>query len=190
MKQRKTKPFPYYVGLHSLEELVTKDSRVCVINILGNESRMVTPVSHAYSGANVVAGVQYGRQGVLETPVGDIPVYRSLRDVMDAGHTFDTGVIYLPPAAVSQSVWELASFNKDLKRIVIVTENVPQHVDYPCGLRVGRGVKDGPIGQIVGQPRLPVLHPYLVHLLQRIFIALLQPGVTKIQHTPLERSGA
>ena len=78
MQQLVTKPFPYFVGLYSLEELVTKDSRVCVINILGNESRKVTNVSHEYSGGNVVAGVQYGRRGVLETKIGDIPVYRSI----------------------------------------------------------------------------------------------------------------
>ncbi|MBN1465877.1 CoA-binding protein, partial [candidate division KSB1 bacterium] len=124
MKQLVTKPFPYYVGIYSLEELITKESRVCVLNILGNESRKVTPVSHAYSGGNVVAGVQYGREGALETRIGDIPVLRSVRDVMNAGYRFDVGVIYLPPAAVSQAVWELVRFNHDLKRIIIVTEKV------------------------------------------------------------------
>ena len=124
MRQLKTKPFPYYVGLYSLEELVTKDSSVCVINILGNESRKVTPVSHEYSSGNVVAGVQYGRRSVLETKIGDIPVYRSIRDVRKHGHPFDIGVIYLPPAAVSQAVWELVTYNKELKRIIIITEKV------------------------------------------------------------------
>ncbi|MDZ7370775.1 MAG: CoA-binding protein [candidate division KSB1 bacterium] len=124
MRQLITKPFPYYVGIHSLEELVTKDSRVCVVNILGNESRKVTPISHEYSGGNVVAGVQYGREGVLETKIGDIPVYRSVRDVMNKGIWFDIGVIYLPPPAVAQAVWEFVRFNPDLKRIVIVTEKV------------------------------------------------------------------
>jgi succinyl-CoA synthetase alpha subunit/citrate synthase len=113
------------VGVYSLEELVTRDSRVCVVNILGTESRKVTPVSHEYSGGNVVAGVQYGRRGVLETRIGNIPVFRSLRDVMEEGIHFDIGVIYLPPPAVSQAAWELVSFNKNLKRIVIVTEKVP-----------------------------------------------------------------
>lgn len=124
MKQLVTKPFPYYVGIYSLEELITKESRVCVVNILGNESRKVTPVSHEYSGGNVVAGVQYGREGVLETKLGNIPVLRSVRDVMNAGYEFDVGVIYLPPTAVSQAVWELVRFNHYLKRIVIVTEKV------------------------------------------------------------------
>ncbi|NQT24664.1 CoA-binding protein, partial [candidate division KSB1 bacterium] len=124
MRQLQTKPFPYYVGIYSLEELVRKDSRVCVINMLGSESRKVTPISHEYSGGNVVAGVQYGRRGNLETQIGDIPVYRSIRDVRKHGHPFDIGVIYLPPAAVSQAVWELVTYNKELKRIVIITEKV------------------------------------------------------------------
>jgi succinyl-CoA synthetase alpha subunit/citrate synthase len=125
MRQLTTKPFPYYVGVYSLEELVTRESRVCVINILGNESRKVTPVSHTYSGGNVVAGIQYGRRGELETPIGNIPVYRSARDAMKEGIRFDIGVIYLPPLAVTQAVWELVTYNKELKRIVIVTEKVP-----------------------------------------------------------------
>lgn len=125
MRQQKTKPFPYYVGVHSLEELVTRDSRVCVINILGSESRKVTPVSHEYSNGNIVAGVQYGRKGVLESKRGDIPVYSSIRDVMEKDIFFDIGVVYLPPLAVSQAVAELATYNENLKRIVIVTEKVP-----------------------------------------------------------------
>lgn len=136
MRQLVTKPFPYFVGVYSLEELITKKSKVCVINILGNESRRVTPISHVYSGGNVVAGVQYGRRGVLETPIGEIPVYHSVRDVMHYGHEFDIGVIYLPPPAVSQAVWELVRFNKNLKRIVIVTEKVStrdsRNIRYIC----------------------------------------------------------
>ena len=136
MRQLKTKPFPYYVGIHSLEELVTKESKVCVINILGNESRKVTPVSHEYSGGNIVAGVQYGRSGKLETKIGDIPYYRSVREVMEFGHQFDTGVIYLPPSAVSQAVSELVMYNANLQRIVIVTEKISvkdsRNIRYIC----------------------------------------------------------
>jgi succinyl-CoA synthetase alpha subunit/citrate synthase len=125
MRKQVTKPFPWFVGVHSLEELATRESRVCVINILGSESRSVTPVSHAYSGGNVVAGVQYGRTGVLETPRGDIPVYQSVREVLAHGHHFDVGVVYLPPLGVAQAVAELVRTNEDLKRIVVVTEKVP-----------------------------------------------------------------
>ncbi len=124
MRQLVTKPFPYFVGVYSLEELVNVDTKVCVINILGSESRKVTPVSHEYSGGNIVAGVQYGRRTSLETKIGNIPVFPSIRDVMREGVKFDTGVIYLPPAAVSQAVSELVSYNPELKRIVIVTEKL------------------------------------------------------------------
>lgn len=119
-------PFPYFVGVQSLHELVNKHSRVCIMNIRGTESSLVTPVSHAYSGGNVVAGVQYGESGgVFETPAGDIPVFGSVSDVVRAGVQFDTGVIYLPPTAVSHAVSEMCARNVDLKRIVIVTEKVP-----------------------------------------------------------------
>jgi succinyl-CoA synthetase alpha subunit len=125
VRKQATKPFPWFVGVHSLEELATKESRACVINILGSESRGVTPVSHEYSRGNVVAGVQYGRRGVLETRLGDIPVYRSVREVLGDGHAFDVGVVYLPPLGVAQAVSELVRTNQDLRRIVIVTEKVP-----------------------------------------------------------------
>jgi succinyl-CoA synthetase alpha subunit/citrate synthase len=125
MRKLTTRPFPYYVGLHSLEELVTKENRVCVMNILGSESRKVTPVSHEYSGGNIVAGVQYGRRGVLETKLGPIPVHRSIREVMENGISFDMGVVYIPPLGVCKAVSELVTHNEALKRIVIVTEKVP-----------------------------------------------------------------
>lgn len=136
MRPIKTKPFDYFVGIQTLEELVNKNSRVCIVNILGGESRKVTPVSHEYSGGNIVAGVQYGKHGVLETKLGDIPVYQSVRDVMHEGHAFDMGVIYLPPSAVSQAVSEMIQLNEQLKRIVIVTEKVSlkdsRNVRYIC----------------------------------------------------------
>jgi len=130
-------PFPYHVGVQSLHELANKHSRVCIMNIRGTESSLVTPVSHAYSGGNVVAGVQYGESdGIFETPVGDIPVYGSISDVIRAGVHFDTGVIYLPPSAVSHAVSEMCARNVHLKRIVIVTEKVSARdsrlVRYGC----------------------------------------------------------
>jgi succinyl-CoA synthetase alpha subunit len=95
------------------------------MNILGSESRKVTPVSHEYSGGNVVAGVQYGRRGSLDTKLGAIPVYRSIREVMEKGISFDMGVVYIPPLGVCKAVSELVTHNEALKRIVIVTEKVP-----------------------------------------------------------------
>ena len=119
------KPLPYYVGAQSQHELANSHSRVCVMNILGTESSQVTPLSHVFSGGNVVAGVQYGSVGEeLETSIGPIPVYGSVAEVMKHDHQFDTGVIYLPPAAVSHAVSELCVHNPQLRRIFIVTEKV------------------------------------------------------------------
>ena len=123
MPINKCKPFNSYVGITDLKQIASKDDKVLVMNILGNESRKVTPVSHVYSGGNVVAGVQYGRPGVMKTPVGDIPVYSRLADAVEK-HDFNTGVIYLPPAAVYHAVAELLHYNKKLKKIVIVTEKL------------------------------------------------------------------
>lgn len=117
-----------HVGINSLAELATSEDRVCVLNILGNESRTVTPVSHVYSGGNVVFGTSPGRRGeVLETKLGNIPVYNNVREGLDAGHVFNVGVVYLPPAAVRDGVFELLRINPDIKKIFILTEKVAVH---------------------------------------------------------------
>ncbi len=117
--------FPYYVGVSSLSEIATREDRVCVLNILGTESRTVTPVSHAFSGGNVVFGTSPGRSGqVLETKIGDIPVYNSVKEGLSAGHKFNTLVVYLPPAGVKDGVAEAVKFNQDLKKVIILTEKV------------------------------------------------------------------
>jgi len=120
--------FPYYVGIRSLTELATREDRVCVLNILGNESRSVTPTSHEYSGGNIVFGTGPGRQGqVLKTKIGEIPVYNNVRDGISDGHTFNTGVVYLPPSGVRDGVAELIRVNPDLKKVIILTEKVSVH---------------------------------------------------------------
>ena len=114
---------PYYLGVNSLADVATRDDRICVLNILGGESRQVTPVGHAFSGGNVVFGTSPGRHGqVLATPIGDIPVYDNVRQGIDAGLSFNTGVVYLPPSGVRDGVIELILVNPNLKKIVIITE--------------------------------------------------------------------
>lgn len=128
MNRQGTGKFKYFVGINSLAEISTCKDRVCVLNILGNESRSVTPISHAYSGGNVAFGTSPGRRGaVLETPAGDIPVYNNVREGLEDGHGFNTGVVYLPPAAVRDGVFELLRVNSDIKKIVILTEKVSVH---------------------------------------------------------------
>ncbi len=115
-------------NIRSLAELATPTDRVCVLNILGNESRTVTPISHSYSGGNVVFGTAPGKQGkVLETPLGNVPVYDNVREGLDAGHAFNVGVVYLPPSAVRDGVIELVRVNPECKKIIILTEKVPVH---------------------------------------------------------------
>src|SRR5271157_1501876 len=128
MFKRGIEGFPYYLGVRSLDEVATREDKVCVLNILGGESRQVTPVSHAFSGGNVVFGTSPGRRGqALPTPIGDIPVYNNVREGLNDGLAFDTGVVYLPPAGVRDGVAELIRVNPALKKIVMITEKIAVH---------------------------------------------------------------
>ncbi len=129
MHQQGVAAFPhYFVGINSLAELATRQDRVCVLNITGGESRSVTPVSHSYSGGNIVCGTAPGRSGtVMKTPIGDIPVYNNIAEAREAGHKFNVVVIYLPPSGVRDGVLEALRINPDLNKIVILTEKVPVH---------------------------------------------------------------
>ncbi len=125
MHKQGVKKFPYFVGVNSLAELATREDRVCVLNILGNESRTVTPTSHIFSGGNVVFGTSPGRSGqYLETKAGNIPVFNSIREGLKAGLKFNTAVIYLPPSGVKDGVAEAVRHNPDLKKVVILTEKI------------------------------------------------------------------
>ena len=120
--------FPYYLGINSLADMATRGDRVCVLNILGGESRQVTPTSHVFSGGNVVFGTSPGRSGqALKTAIGDIPVFNNVREGLDAGLAFNTGVVYLPPSGVRDGVAELIRVNPELKKIVIITEKISVH---------------------------------------------------------------
>src|SRR6476661_10782501 len=120
--------FKYFVGLSSLAEIATRKDRVCVLNILGGESSEVTPVGHEYSGGNVVFGTSPGRRGqVLETKIGDVPVYNNVREGLVDGHRFNCGVVYLPPSAARDGVAELIRVNPELRKIFIITEKISVH---------------------------------------------------------------
>lgn len=127
-QRRSVGDFKYHVGISSLTQVASRDDRVCVLNILGGESSEVTPVSHAYSGGNVVFGTAPGKAGQsLETPIGAIPVYNNVRDGLAAGHRFNAGVVYLPPSAARDGVAELIRVNDDLRKIFIITEKISVH---------------------------------------------------------------
>src|SRR3974390_568175 len=94
MFKRGIEGFPYFLGVASLDKVATREDRVCVLNVLGGESRQVTPISPAFSGGNVVFGTAPGRGGqALPTPIGDIPVFNNVREGLDAGFSFNTGVV-------------------------------------------------------------------------------------------------
>jgi len=117
--------FKYFVGINSLSQVATREDRVCVLNILGGESSDVTPVGHAYSGGNVVFGTAPGKRGeMLETPLGNVPVYNNVLEGLNDGLRFNCGVIYLPPSAARDGVAELIRVNPELKKIFIVTEKL------------------------------------------------------------------
>ncbi|HUL65861.1 MAG TPA: CoA-binding protein, partial [Burkholderiaceae bacterium] len=120
--------FKYFVGTSSLAQIATREDRVCVLNILGGESSDVTPVGHAYSGGNVVFGTSPGKRGqVLETSIGNVPVYNSVLEGIADGHRFNCGVVYLPPSAARDGVAELIRVNPELKKVYIVTEKLAVH---------------------------------------------------------------
>jgi succinyl-CoA synthetase alpha subunit len=128
MQRQSVGDFKYHVGISSLTQIASRDDRVCVLNILGGESTDVTPVSHVYSGGNVVFGTAPGKGGqVLATPIGDVPVYNSVREGLEAGHRFNCGVVYLPPSAARDGVAELIRVNADLRKIFIITEKISVH---------------------------------------------------------------
>jgi succinyl-CoA synthetase alpha subunit len=120
--------YPYFLGIDTLAQVATREDRVAVLNILGSESRQVTPTSHCFSGGNVVFGTSPGRRGqVLTTLAGDIPVYNNVREGIDDGHAFNTGVVYLPPSGARDGVAELVRVNPELHKIVIITEKIAVH---------------------------------------------------------------
>ncbi|MGF6935986.1 succinyl-CoA synthetase alpha subunit [Paraburkholderia sp. UCT70] len=128
MYKQGSNTFKYFVGVNSLAQIATREDRVCVLNILGGESSDVTPVSHAFSGGNVVFGTAPGKGGqVLATPAGDIPVYNNVREGLQAGHRFNCGVVYLPPSAARDGVAELIRVNPELRKIFIITEKIAVH---------------------------------------------------------------
>ncbi len=128
MRRQSIEGFPYHLGIGSLAEVATREDKVVVLNAMGGESRQVTPTSHAFSGGNVVFGVSPGRRGrTLATPAGGIPIYNNVREGMEDGHAFNTGVVYLPPSGVRDGVAELIRVNPDLQKIVIITEKIAVH---------------------------------------------------------------
>ena len=152
--------FPYYLGINSLDGIATRRDRICVLNILGGESRQVTPISHAFSGGNVVFGTSPGRRGqVLRTAIGDVPVYNNVREGLDDGHDFNTGVVYLPPSGVRDGVAELVRVNAKLEKIMTRSFNdvFKIHADRKVNMRLAANMLG--VGRVAEACRVRGLYP-------------------------------
>jgi len=99
--------------------LVGRGSQVVIQGITGREASMVTKQMLDY-GTPVVAGVTPGRGG---QNVDGVPVYDTLKAACN-NHRLNTSIVYVPPAAVLDSVWE--AVDNGIELIIIITENVPQ----------------------------------------------------------------
>jgi succinyl-CoA synthetase alpha subunit len=99
--------------------LVDRNSKVVIQGITGREASMVTKLMLAY-GTPVVAGVTPGRGG---QEVEGVPVYDTLRAACRA-HALNTSIVYVPPGAVLEAVYE--AVDNGILTILIVTENIPQ----------------------------------------------------------------
>ena len=121
--------FKYFVGINSLAQVATRDDRVCVLNILGGEIERRDAGQPRLFGRQRRASAPRlaGAGRCSETPIGDVPVYNSVREGLNAGHRFNCGVVYLPPSAARDGVAELIRVNPDLNKIFIVTEKLSVH---------------------------------------------------------------
>ena len=176
--------FKYYVGIESLAQVATREDRVCVLNIMGGESSEVTPVSHAFSGGNVAFGTSPGRRGQkLRTPAGDIPVFNNVRDGLDAGLRFNTGVIYLPPSGVRDGVAELVRVHQALDWEALLAQARALHCQRILGLGLylandllGAELPAPVLGQVRADPATRALGRQVREQLREFHAALTVPG--------------
>lgn len=99
--------------------LIGKDSQVVIQGITGREATMVTKQMLDY-GTPVIAGVTPGRGG---QNVDGVPVYDTIKAACN-DHRLNTSIVYVPPAAVLDAVWE--AVDNGIELIIIITENIPQ----------------------------------------------------------------
>lgn len=99
--------------------IVNRQSKVVIQGITGREASMVTKLMLKY-GTPVIAGVTPGRGGQT---VEGVPVYDTLRKACQC-HELNTSIVYVPPAAVLDAVWD--AVDNGIKTILIITENIPQ----------------------------------------------------------------
>ena len=100
--------------------ILSKDTRVVVQGITGNEGRFWTE-KMLEANTQIVAGVTPGKGG--ETVCG-VPVYNSVYDAVKS-ESCNAAVSYVPQAFTKDAVFE--SLDAGVKTIVVLAEDVPVH---------------------------------------------------------------
>ena len=100
--------------------LISKDTTFLIQGITGREAVNLTRENLDY-GAKIVGGVTPGRAG---RDVYGVPVYDSVRDVVEKHGKVDGSVISVPPAFVKDACFE--AIENGIEIMVVVTENVPR----------------------------------------------------------------
>ena len=100
--------------------LITKDTTFIVQGITGREAVSLTRENLDY-GAKIIGGVTPGRAG---RDVYGVPVYDTVRDIVEKHGQPDGAVVCVPPRFTQDAVFE--ALENGIKTIVIVTENVPR----------------------------------------------------------------
>ncbi len=100
--------------------LISRDMPFIVQGITGREAVNLTRENLDY-GAKIVGGVTPGRAG---REVYGVPVYDSVRDIVQAYGEIEGSVVCVPPRFTKDAVFE--ALENGVKLIVVVTENVPR----------------------------------------------------------------
>jgi len=99
--------------------IISKDSKVLVQGITGNEGRFHTSAMLRY-GTRVVAGVTPGKGG---QQVEGVPVYNTVAEAI-GNHGVDTSIIFVPARATRNAALE--AIDAGIKALVVITEGIPQ----------------------------------------------------------------
>lgn len=99
--------------------LINRDTRVIVQGITGREGSFHTKLMLDY-GTKIVAGVTPGKAGLR---VHGVPVYDTVREVVENHGAIDASIIFVPARFVSDAVYE--AIDNDIKLIVVITEGTP-----------------------------------------------------------------
>jgi succinyl-CoA synthetase alpha subunit len=135
--------------------MITGKERVCVQG-MGKYGTFHALKMKAY-GTNVVCGVSKGKHNLADI---DIPILNNMKDAVSE-YGIDTSIVFVPAMYAKDAVLE--SIDAGIKKIVIVTEHIPQY----DALRLYRVSKEKNV-RIIG-PNCP---------------GLILPGISKIGIMP------